>query len=109
MGIDPGIVHCANSAATVRYPQVHFDMVRWGVSLYGLHTCQETRSMINLKPAMSVHARITDTRTLPMSEGVSYGLNYRSPGAEDLHGAVGYADGFNRGLFRPHFTTAARA
>ena len=81
VGIDPGIVHCANSAATVRYPQVHFDMVRWGVSLYGLHTCQETRSMINLKPAMSVHARITDTRTLPMSEGVSYGLNYRSPGS----------------------------
>ena len=36
-----------------RYPHVHFDMVRWGVSLYGLHTCQETRSMINLKPAMS--------------------------------------------------------
>ena len=69
VGIDPGIVHCANSAATVRYPHVHFDMVRWGVSLYGLHTCQETRSMINLKPAMSVHARITDTRTLPMSEG----------------------------------------
>ena len=67
VGIDPGIVHCANSAATVRYPQVHFDMVRWGVSLYGLHTCQETRSMINLKPAMSVHARITDTRTLSRS------------------------------------------
>ena len=99
VGIDPGIVHCANSAATVRYPQVHFDMVRWGVSLYGLHTCQETRSMINLKPAMSVHARITDTRTLPMSEGVSYGLNYRSPGSVKICTVpVGYADGLNRGL-----------
>ena len=99
VGIDPGIVHCANSAATVRYPHVHFDMVRWGVSLYGLHTCQETRSMINLKPAMSVHARITDTRTLPMSEGVSYGLNYRSPGSVKICTVpVGYADGLNRGL-----------
>ena len=99
VGIDPGIVHCANSAATVRYPQVHFDMVRWGVSLYGLHTCQETRSMINLKPAMSVHARITDTRTLPMSEGVSYGLNYRSPGSVKICTVpVGYGDGLRRGL-----------
>ena len=99
VGIDPGIVHCANSAATVRYPQVHFDMVRWGVSLYGLHTCQETRSMINLKPAMSVHARITDTRTLPMSEGVSYGLNYRSPGSVKICTVpLGYADGLVRML-----------
>ena len=99
VGIDPGIVHCANSAATVRYPKVHFDMVRWGVSLYGLHTCQETRSMINLKPAMSVHARITDARTLPMSEGVSYGLNYRSPGSVKICTVpVCYADGLNRGL-----------
>ena len=99
VGIDPGIVHCANSAATVRYPQVHFDMVRWGVSLYGLHTCQETRSMINLKPAMSVHARITDARTLPMSEGVSYGLHYRSTGSVKICTLpIGYADGYNRAL-----------
>ena len=55
--------------------------------------------MINLKPAMSVHARITDTRTLPMSEGVSYGLNYRSPGSVKICTVpVGYADGLNRGL-----------
>ena len=99
VGIDPGIVHCANSAATVRYPKVHFDMVRWGVSLYGLHTCPETRTMVDLKPAMSVHARITDTRVLPMSEGVSYGLNYRSPGSVKICTVpVGYADGLNRRL-----------
>ena len=99
VGIDPGIVHCANSAATVRYPKVHFDMVRWGVSLYGLHTCPETRTMVDLKPAMSVHARITDTRVLPMSEGVSYGLNYRSPGSVKICTIpVGYADGLNRRL-----------
>lgn len=98
-GIDPGIVHAANSAAGVRYPDVHFDMVRLGVSLYGLHTCQETRAMINLKPAMSVHARITDVRLVPMSEGVSYGMNYRSPGSVKICTIpIGYADGLRRGL-----------
>ena len=48
---------------------------------------------------MSVHARITDTRLVPMSEGVSYGLNYRSPGSVKICTvSVGYGDGLRRGL-----------
>lgn len=98
-GFDPGIVHAANSAAAIRYPDVHFDMVRLGVGLYGLHPSSQTRPMIDLKPAMSVHARITDVRTVPMSEGVSYGMNYRSPGSVKICTVpVGYADGLRRGL-----------
>lgn len=55
--------------------------------------------MIDLKPAMSVKARITDVKTLPVGEGVSYGLNYRSPGAVKICTMpIGYADGFRRGL-----------
>lgn len=87
-GINPGIVHAANSAAAIRYPEVQLDMVRLGISLYGFYPCPEAYPMIDLKPAMSVKARITDVKTLPVGEGVSYGLNYRSPGArEDLHHA----------------------
>lgn len=98
-GIDPGIVHAANSAAAIRYPDVAFDMVRLGISLYGFHPCPETRQMIELFPAMSVHARITDARLVPMSEGVSYGLNYRSPGSVKICTIpIGYADGLRRGL-----------
>lgn len=98
-GIDPGIVHAANTAAAIRYPDVAFDMVRLGIGLYGLHPCSETRTMIDLRPAMSVHARITDVRTVPMSEGVSYGLNYRSPGSVKICTIpVGYCDGLRRGL-----------
>lgn len=98
-GVNPGIIHAANSAAGVRYPDVRFDMVRLGVSLYGLHPCQQTRTMVDLKPAMSVHARITDVRTVPMSEGVSYGLNYRSPGSVKICTVpLGYADGLRREL-----------
>lgn len=98
-GIDPGIIHAANTAAAIRYPDVHFDMVRLGVGLYGLHPSPVTRPLINLKPAMSVHARISDVRSVPMSEGVSYGMNYRSPGSVKICTLpVGYADGLRRGL-----------
>ena len=98
-GVNPGIVHAANSAAIIRYPDVRFDMVRLGISLYGFHPCPETRTMIDLAPAMSVHARVTDARLVPMSEGVSYGLRYRSPGSVKICTLpIGYADGLRRGL-----------
>ena len=98
-GFDPGIVHAANSAATFRYPSVHFDMVRMGIALYGLHPCPETRNIVELTPAMSVHARICDARPLGVSEGVSYGLHYRSPGSVKICTIpIGYANGLRRGL-----------
>lgn len=98
-GFDPGIVHAANSAATLRYPAVHFDMVRFGIALYGLQPCDETRALADLRPAMSVRARITDLRAVPMSEGVGYGLHYRSPGSVIICTLpIGYADGLRRGL-----------
>ena len=74
-------------------------MVRLGIGLYGYQPCPETTPLIELRPAMSVHARITDTRLVPMSEGVSYGLNYRSPGSVKICTVpVGYGDGLRRGL-----------
>lgn len=94
-----GIIHAANSAAIYRYPHVHYDMVRLGISLYGFHPCPETRDWVDLQPAMSVHARITDTRMVPMSEGVSYGYTYRSPGSVKVCTLpIGYADGLSRVL-----------
>ena len=77
-GISHGIVHASNTAAGIRYPEANFDMARLGISMYGLHASDETRSLVDLKPAMSVHARITDVRKLAAGEGVSYGLKYRS-------------------------------
>lgn len=98
-GIDPGIVHCANSATTLRYPEMQFDMVRAGLVMYGFHPCPETERFAKLTPAMSVHARITDERLVPMSEGVSYGMHYRSPGHVKICTVpIGYCDGFRRNL-----------
>ncbi len=98
-GIDPGLVHAANSAATIRYPETYFDMVRVGIALYGYHPSPLTRPLIDLKPAMTVHARVTNVNAVPMSEGVSYGLHYRSPGSVKICTLpIGYADGLRRGL-----------
>ena len=96
-GINPGIVHCDNSAATYRFPKTHFDMVRLGISLYGYQAAPDTHKIVDLRPAMSVHARITNVATVPMSEGVSYGMNYRSPGSVKICTVpVGYCDGLMR-------------
>lgn len=98
-GINPGIVHAANSAAAIRYPEVQLDMVRLGISLYGFYPCPEAYPLIDLQPAMAVKARITDVKTVPVGEGVSYGLHYRSPGGVKVCTLpIGYADGFRRGL-----------
>lgn len=96
-GINPGIVHCDNSAATYRFPKTHFDMVRLGISLYGYQAAPDTYKLVDLRPAMSVHARITNVISVPMSEGVSYGMNYRSPGSVKICTVpLGYADGLIR-------------
>lgn len=98
-GIDPGIVHAANTAAGARFGDIQFDMARLGISLYGLHASNITRPLLDLRPAMSVHARITDVRTVPLGEGVSYGLEYRSPGSVKICTIpVGYADGLRHEL-----------
>lgn len=98
-GIEHGVAHASNTAAGIRYPEANFDMARLGISMYGLHASDETKPLVDLKPAMSVHARITDVRKLAASEGVSYGLKYRSSGdAVVATLPLGYADGLSRSL-----------
>jgi len=98
-GIDPGTVHAANSPATILHPRTHFDMVRCGIALYGLHPCEATRDRVDLRPVMSVKARVTQVRKLAMGEGVSYGLTYRAASPTWIATLpLGYADGVRRGL-----------
>ena len=98
-GFDPGIVHSANSAAIIRYPEAHFDMARLGISLYGLHPSSMTWGMADLQPVMSVKARATFVKTPMVGEGVSYGLHYRTPGGRQIVTLpLGYADGMRREL-----------
>jgi len=99
MGVDPGMVHAANTAAAIRYKQSHYNMVRLGIGMYGLHPCDLTRQIIELRPAMSVHARISYLKHVSVGEGVSYSHSYRSPG-NVLIGTlpIGYGDGVSWAL-----------
>jgi len=95
-GIRPKIIHAANSSGALYYPKAHYDMVRFGISMYGV-----PGEMIKLPPgvetAFTWHARITSTIVLPKGHGVSYASEYVMP-EEGRVGVlpVGYADGFQR-------------
>ena len=95
--IDPGIVHAANSPATILYPASHFDMVRCGIALYGLHPSTATHGVVDLAPAMSVRARVSFLKRIGMGDGVSYGLTWQATAPATIATLpLGYADGIHR-------------
>ncbi len=96
-GVRPPIVHAANSAATILHPETHFDMVRCGIAIYGLHPAPSTYGAVELQPAMSVKARVSYVKRIGLGDGVSYGLTYHA-GAPTTIATVpaGYADGVHR-------------
>lgn len=96
-GVGPGIVHAANSPATVHAPESHFDMVRCGIAMYGLQPSDTAREVVDLRPAMSVKARATLVKRIGMGEGVSYGLTWRASAPATIATLpLGYADGVHR-------------
>lgn len=98
-GVTFPIRHCANSAATIRYPFSHLDMVRPGIALYGYYPEPETKELCHLLPVMELKSRVVSLRVLPKGTGVGYGSTWVAP--RDSHIAVvaiGYGDGFSRGL-----------
>lgn len=90
--------HCANSAAMISYPQTHLDMVRVGISLYGVYPGPD-RGTLDLSPAMELHSRIIQIAELEPGDSVSYGRHFTAD--KKMRVAVlpvGYADGLHRGL-----------
>ena len=106
LGIDPGLIHLANSAAIVSRPETWADMVRPGAILYGYHPgydpmekCEEAEKLLPLKPAMSLRAKIIHLRRVPAGAGVGYDATF-VPKRPSLIGvlAAGYGDGIHRSL-----------
>jgi len=92
-------LHLANSAATLADPDLHYDMVRVGLSIYGLYPAPHLRSAADLKPAMSVRARVTQIKTVEAGTGVSYGHHFVAPKRTRIAVVgIGYADGVPRNL-----------
>ncbi|TVQ97839.1 MAG: alanine racemase [Spirochaetaceae bacterium] len=98
-GVDPGLVHAANSGAIVAHPHTWGDMVRPGISVYGYYPSTEQERPIELKPVMELGSRLSFVKRVPKGATVSYGMTWTAP-RETVIGTVpaGYADGINRGL-----------
>ncbi len=98
-GINPPLLHLANSAGTLQGYDFHYDMVRVGLALYGLYPAPHLADKINLKPALQLKARITQIKTIPPGTGVSYGYKFISDREMTIAVvSIGYADGVVRGL-----------
>ncbi|MEW2404090.1 alanine racemase [Streptomyces sp. NPDC046862] len=98
-GARPEVRHIANSPATLTLPESHFDLVRTGVSLYGISPSPEvgTPADFGLRPVMTLSASLALVKHAPGGHGVSYGHQYVTPGATTLGLVpVGYADGIPR-------------
>lgn len=91
--------HVANSAAILRYPEMHLDGVRAGIILYGFHPSEVTRTIMDLHPAMTFKARLTSVKKVPAGTSLSYGCTYTTKRESVIATVpVGYADGYFRAL-----------
>lgn len=106
LGISPGIVHIANSAAIAARPEAWADMVRPGAVLYGYHPGfdpielrTEYEAKLALRPVMSLRARLLNTRSIQAGAGVGYNASWvaKRPSLVAVL-AAGYADGIHRSL-----------
>ncbi|MGI8315937.1 alanine racemase [Halobacillus mangrovi] len=93
------VKHCCNSAATIAYPSMHLDMVRVGVSLYGLYPNEHMEEIINLKQVMSLKTAPVMIKTVRPGEPISYGKSFEPETPSKIATLpVGYADGWSRSL-----------
>ena len=97
IGVTFRLVHCANSAATLRLPEARFNMVRLGLAMYGLQPSPHVPLPPGFRPALAWKTTIAQVKHLPPGSYVSYGNTYRTEQEETIAVIpVGYADGFRR-------------
>ncbi len=97
-GLEPPVRHAANSGALIDMPDSHLDMVRPGIATYGLHPSDEVnKSMVDLKPVMTLKSRIIHLKRVAPGFNISYGITFQTKNHTTIATVpVGYADGFNR-------------
>ena len=97
-GLHIPIRHICNSAGIMMYPEMHLDMVRPGVILYGMYPSDEVdKSRLDLIPAMTLKSRITLVKEVESGRGVSYGKEYITDRNTKIATVpIGYADGYLR-------------
>lgn len=92
-------VHCCNTAAAIAFPQWGYDMIRFGIGLYGLYPSRymQGRQDVVLTPALSLKTRVAHVKRATEEMTVSYGATYTAQPEEVIATLpIGYADGFPR-------------
>ena len=98
-GFTVPLLHAANSAAIVRFPEAHFSLVRPGIMLYGYHTLPASILAPDLKPVLSLRTTIVQLRTIPRGGTVSYNGTFVAKRPTRIAVLpIGYADGYSRRL-----------
>ena len=94
------VKHICNSAGIMMYPEMHLDMVRPGIILYGLYPSDEVdKGRLDLRPVMSLKSKVTLVKEVEEGRGVSYGKEYiTSKPTKIATVPIGYADGYLRRL-----------
>jgi alanine racemase len=93
------VAHAANSAATLREPAAHFDMVRCGIAIYGMDPYGEDPFARGLEPALALSSYLASVKLCRAGESTGYGRRFVAPA--DTHLGllpIGYGDGWRRGL-----------
>jgi len=93
--------HICNSAGILRFPEMHLDMVRAGIILYGLMPpgCPKPVVDIDLKPVMNWYAKVIHVKTVPAGTTISYGRHFTAGRSTEVTTVgIGYADGLSRRL-----------
>ena len=94
-GIDPGVLHAANSAGIVMHPASRLDLVRPGILLYGLSSSDAVAPPPGIRPVMRFASRLVHVRELPAGHPVSYGGDFVTPETMRVGTvAVGYGHGY---------------
>lgn len=99
-GIEPKIRHISNSAGIIENLGTDLDMVRAGITMYGIYPSEETdRTKIRLKPVLSMKSRISFVKEIKAGDSVSYGGTFTAEKAMRVATIpVGYGDGYPRTL-----------
>jgi len=98
IGVLIPVKHIANSAAVIQYPNLHLNMVRPGIILYGLYPSDEVdRSSIDIRPGMELKARAVLVKEVEEGTPVSYGRTFVTKRKSRIATLpIGYADGYSR-------------
>lgn len=100
LGIQFPVKHCSNSAGILELPQANMDVVRAGITLYGLYPSAEvSKEIVPLRPALSLYSEIVYCKRIHKGQSVSYGGTFTAK--KDMRIAtvpLGYGDGYPRSL-----------